>query len=111
MGITATVRNDIGGDPRPIGRGYDLGADERRTYAYLPVIFRNYDPLLIEVSGVLHAGDIYVACCYPTFLETADKDYELALFGMGQYDGYYVKVRGLWRPPYYRGRSQGQFQP
>ena len=98
-GITTTVSNDIDGDPRPIGHGYDLGADEWATHVFLPVIFKNYDPLLIEVSGILHAGDICVACCYPTFLETTDEDYELALFGMGQYDGYYLKVRGLRRDP------------
>ena len=99
MGITTTVSHDIDGDPRPIGHGYDLGADEWIAYVFLPVIFKNYNPLQIEVSGILHAGDVCVMCCYPTSLETADKIYELTLIGWSQYDGYYVKVRGILQNP------------
>jgi uncharacterized repeat protein (TIGR01451 family) len=66
---------------------------------YLPIIFRNYDPRLVEVSGTLHAGDVCVFCCFPVTLETTSEIYELFAFGWHEYDGLYVKVRGLLQGP------------
>jgi len=41
-GVTeSTVRTDIDGDPRPIGAGYDIGADEYVARVYLPLVLRN----------------------------------------------------------------------
>jgi hypothetical protein len=43
-GVTEpTITKDIDGDPRPIGAGYDIGADEAR-FVYLPLVLRNYSP-------------------------------------------------------------------
>jgi hypothetical protein len=36
------ITNDIDDDPRPIGPLSDVGADERRMYAYLPLIVRDW---------------------------------------------------------------------
>ncbi len=43
-GVDAGVDDDIDGDPRPVGGGYDIGADERRKPGtlsiYLPVVLK-----------------------------------------------------------------------
>jgi hypothetical protein len=41
IGVDAEVRTDIDGDPRPLGAGYDLGADELWPTIYLPVVVRS----------------------------------------------------------------------
>ncbi|MGQ9709378.1 MAG: right-handed parallel beta-helix repeat-containing protein [Anaerolineae bacterium] len=41
-GVNAGIVTDVDGDRRPIGAGYDIGADERRFEVYLPLVLRNY---------------------------------------------------------------------
>ena len=37
-----TITTDIDGDPRPIGAGYDIGADEFIYRVYLPLVMRSF---------------------------------------------------------------------
>jgi hypothetical protein len=41
-GVNAGVDEDIDGDSRPQGAGYDLGADEVVRYVYLPLVVRSF---------------------------------------------------------------------
>lgn len=44
VGVDAGVTNDMDGSPRPMGRGYDLGADEAwvESQVYLPAVWYAY---------------------------------------------------------------------
>jgi len=44
VALNAGVADDIDGDARPIGFGYDIGADERRYQVYLPAVLKNSGP-------------------------------------------------------------------
>ena len=41
-GVDAGVLTDIDGDPRPIGPGFDIGADEFCRKIFLPLVLRNH---------------------------------------------------------------------
>jgi len=40
-GVNAGVLEDIDGDPRPIGGGFDVGADEYRPLIFIPIVHQN----------------------------------------------------------------------
>jgi hypothetical protein len=41
QGVNAGITIDFEGDPRPIGSGFDIGADERVVNSFLPIILKN----------------------------------------------------------------------
>jgi len=43
-GATVSLTTDFYGDPRPVGSGYDIGADEYALHVYLPIVEKNYSP-------------------------------------------------------------------
>jgi hypothetical protein len=89
QGVNAGVDDDIDGEPRPLGDGYDIGADEAALHPiYLPLVLRDVPPETTTVTGnyILAGSPCTTEPCLPGLVYAVSVDE----------DTYYLTLEGSW---------------